>query len=67
MLTQFAVARRPLKAQLAHELGKAADEAAATEVKAEFERRQHQLEHEIDHRPLEFHMSLDCEYNFLSQ
>ena len=59
--------QRPLKAQLTAEVGAAADEHEASNIRAAFEKREKQLEHEIDHRPLEVHMSLSVAYNFLSK
>lgn len=57
---------RPLKAQLEMELSTAADETAAREIRAGFQAKESQIEHEIDHKPMEFHLSLGVSYNFLS-
>ena len=57
---------RPLKAQLEMELSAAADESAAREIRAGFQAKESQIEHEIDHKPMEFHLSLGVSYNFLS-
>ena len=60
-------AKRPLKAQLTAEVAAAADEMEASSIRAAFEKRERNLEHEIDHKPLEVHMSLSVAYNFLSK
>lgn len=60
-------AKRPLKAQLDMELSAAADESAAREIRAGFQSKEAQIEHDIDHRPMEFHLSLGVKYNFLSK
>ena len=60
-------AKRPLKAALTAEVGAAADEHEASSIRAAFEKREKALEHEIDHKPLEVHMSLSVAYNFLSK
>lgn len=57
---------RPLKAQLEMELSAAADETSAREIRTAFETQQAKIEHEIDHKPMEFHLSLGVSYNFLS-
>jgi len=57
---------RPLKAQLEVELSAAADETAMREIRAGFEAKEAAIEHEIDHKPMEFHLSLGVSYNFLS-
>lgn len=58
---------RPLKAQLEMELAGAVDETAAREIRAGFQAKEAQIEHEIDHKPMEFHLSLGVSYNFLSK
>ena len=55
---------RPLMAQRQAELGAAAVEDHEA-IRAEFEGRERALEHEIDFKPLELHMSLGVAYNFL--
>ena len=55
-------AKKPLKAQLAAELGAAAPEEHES-IRAEFASRERAIEHEIDHRPLDVHMSLGISYN----
>ena len=49
------------------ELAGAADESAAREIRAGYEAKERSIEHEIDHKPMEFHMSLGYSYNFLSK
>ena len=63
----IAEAKRPLKAQLVSELAGAVDEAAQAEIKAGFAAKEAALEHDIDHKPFEFHASLAMSYNFLSK
>jgi hypothetical protein len=58
--------KRPLKAALAAELA-AAPESEASGIRAAYERKEAALEHELDHRPLDLHLSLDMSYNFLSK
>ena len=60
-------AKRPPKAQLTAELGNASNESEMAEICQAFEAREKALEHEIDHKPLEMHMSLAVSYNFLSK
>ena len=59
-------AKRPLKAQMATELSMAANSDAANKIRVEFDKREKALENEIDHRPLEMHLELGVNYNFLS-
>ena len=60
-------AKRPMKAQLAAELAASADEAEAGAIRQKFEVAEKELEHHIDHKPLEMHMELQVAYNFLSR
>lgn len=57
--------KKPLMAQRASEIA-AAPESEHDAIRAEYAQRERALEHEIDHRPLEVHMSLGVGYNFLS-
>ncbi len=59
--------KRPLKAQLAAELSAAPSDDARTEITAEFASREKALEHDIDHKPMDVHLTLDLSYNFLSR
>lgn len=59
--------KRPLKAQLAAELGAAADDVHRDEITAAFAAREKALEHDLDHKPMDVHLSLDVSYNFLSK
>ena len=61
------VGRRPLKAKLQSDLNAAATDAAAEEVRAQYEIDERKLEHSIDHTPLEMHCELSVAYNFLSK
>ena len=61
-------AKRPLKAQQVAEVaGAAGNEVKADGIRAEFEKREKALENEIDHRPLEMHLEMEVQYNFLSK
>jgi len=60
-------AKRPLKAQLAAELSAAADDHDASAIRAKFDASEKELEHHIDHKPLEMHMEIALAYNFLSR
>ncbi len=56
----------PLKAQLSSEIAACGDDKAAIDsLKAEFEKGQRDIEHEIDHRQMDVHMKLNLSYNFL--
>ena len=59
--------KRPLKAKLLAELAGAQDEASQARIKAGFESKEAALEHEVDHAPRDFHLSLSASYNFLSK
>ena len=54
---------RPMKAQLQGELAAAADDTAREEITAAFASREKALEHDIDHKPLETHLTLEVSYN----
>ena len=55
-------AKRPLKTQLDHELSTAVSEAEIKQIRAAFHTREKAIEHEIDHKPLEMHLSLGVSY-----
>lgn len=59
--------KRPLKAQLQAELGAAGSDQAREEITAAFASREKALEHDLDHKPMDVHLSLDVSYNFLSK
>jgi len=59
--------KRPLKAQLQAEIAAAATDSDREEITAAFAAREKALEHDLDHRPLDCHLSLDVSYNFLSK
>ena len=59
--------KRPLKAQLQTELAEAADDEARAEITAAFAAREKALEHDLDHKPMDLHMTIDLSYNFLSK
>ena len=56
-----------MKAKLQSDLNAAATDAAAEEVRAQYEIDERKLEHSIDHTPLEMHCELSVAYNFLSK
>lgn len=60
-------AKRPLKLQLQAELGAAADDEERESITAAFASREKALEHDLDHKPMDVHMTLDMSYNFLSK
>ena len=60
-------AKKPLKAQMQTELSAATSDADADAIRDAFTARERQIEHEIDHKPLELHMQLGVDYNFLSK
>ena len=49
------------------ELSAATSDADADAIRDAFSARERQIEHEIDHKPLELHMQLGVDYNFLSK
>ena len=56
-----------MKAQLQAELASAMDDSAREEITAAFRSREKALEHDIDHKPMDVHLTLDVSYNFLSK
>lgn len=60
-------AKRPQKAQMAAELAAAPDETSAGQIRSKFDAMERELEHNIDHAPLELHLELALSYNFLSR
>ena len=52
-----------MKAQLQAELAAAADDHAREEITAAFASREKALEHDIDHKPMDVHLTLDVSYN----
>ena len=60
-------AKRPLKAQMSAEVAAAGSDAQASGIRAKYDAAEKAIEHEIDHKPLEMHMSLAIAYNFLSK
>jgi hypothetical protein len=55
-------AKRPLKAQFEAEMAGAANESETRQIRAAFDQREKAIEHEIDHKPLEMHLSLGVSY-----
>lgn len=60
-------AKRPLKAQMATDVAAAGNESEASAIRLKYDAAERAIEHEIDHKPLEMHMSLEVAYNFLSK
>lgn len=60
-------AKRPLKAQLEAELSATTDKETISAIRAGFEQREKAIEHDIDFKPMNVHLSLDVSYNFLSK
>lgn len=60
-------AKRPIKAQMEHEIAAAVDESEVKEIRANFAMKEKTLENELEHKPLEFHANLGISYNFLSK
>ena len=52
-----------MKAQLQAELASAMDDSAREEITAAFRSREKALEHDIDHKPMDVHLTLDVSYN----
>lgn len=48
---------------MSSEVGAAANESEATAIRAKYEAAEAAIEHEMDHKPLEMHMSLAIAYN----
>ena len=59
--------RSPLKAQLSAELAAAPNDEARDEITQAFAAREKALEHDLDHKPMDVHMTIDMSYNFLSK
>ena len=59
--------KRPLKAQLQAELAAAPNDEAREEITQAFAAREKALEHDLDHKPMDLHMTIDLSYNFLSK
>lgn len=59
--------KRPMKAAMTAALAAATNDSESNEIKAMYDKKEKELEHAIDHTPMEFHMSLEVAYNFLSK
>lgn len=64
MLTE---ANRPLKAEMEIKLAACNDDDEKKQIRATFEKRFSEVESDLDHKPMEFHLSLGVNYNFLSK
>lgn len=60
-------AKRPIKAQKESELATAANQEEIDSIRSHYNKKETELEHEIDHKPMDLHMSLSVAYNFLSK
>lgn len=49
---------RPLKVQMDQELAASVNESEIKQIRTAFATREKAIEHEIDHKPMEVHMSL---------
>ena len=58
--------RRPLKAQLQAELSAAPNDEAREEITQAFAAREKALEHDLDHKPLDLHMTIDLSYKYVA-
>ena len=52
-----------MKAQLQAELAAAPDDGTRENITAAFAAREKALEHDIDHKPMETHLTLEVSYN----
>lgn len=59
--------KRPLKAQLQAEIAAAQSDTDREEITAAFTAREKSLEHDLDYKPLDCHLTIDIAYNFLSK
>ena len=57
-------AKRPLKAQLESELSAAANDDEISQIRAQFTQKESAIEHEIDHKPMDVHLSLNMAYKY---
>lgn len=62
MLCSMRFLNRPLKAQLDQEISSAVNDSEVKQIRSAFETREKAIEHEIDHKQLEFHMNLGVSY-----
>ena len=60
-------AKRPMKAKASAEIAAAPDEASQEALRVKYDRMERDIEHSIDHQPMEIHLALGVEYNFLSK
>ena len=60
-------AKRGPKAQFESEIAEASSDEARDAIRAAFLVREKQIEHQIDHSPLDVHLGLSVAYNFLSK
>lgn len=60
-------AKMPLQAALESQISAAVDDAEVKQLRAAFSEKERQIEHDIDHKQMEFHLNLGVAYNFLSK
>lgn len=60
-------AKRPLQAQLEADLGGSLSDEETREIRAKFAAKQAKIENEIDHKPMDLHLSISMAYNFLAK
>lgn len=60
-------AKRPLQAQLDSQISAAVNESDIKQLRAAFRDKEREIEHDIDHKQMEFHLNLGVAYNFLSK
>lgn len=60
-------AKMPARAQLDSQISAAVDDAEVKQLRAAFSEKERQIEHDIDHKQMEFHLNLGVAYNFLSK
>lgn len=60
-------AKMPAQAQLDSQIAAAVNENEVQQLRNAFAEREREIEHEIDHKQMEFHLNLGVAYNFLSK
>ena len=56
-------AKRPLQAQLDSQISAAVNESDIKQLRAAFRDKEREIEHDIDHKQMEFHLNLGVAYN----
>jgi hypothetical protein len=60
-------AKMPARARLDSQISAAVDDAECKVLREAFSEQERQIEHDIDHKQMEFHLNLGLAYNFLSK